>query len=262
MSRGRTPRSSRSFVVVMAALASGACSASNTERGPAGEAGPPGPPGRDGERVDASADGVVLRWDCAWCPGDAGLEEDDGITSCWDDFACPEGQRCTGEPGSCAPSPEWAAATATLHTAFDGLTHTFQLLGAALTVICSERAGDYWDMEAPASCSLSLVASHWSASDRGASYGGRPIDVGEYYVEGLTTTGPQALSCSYGVLNGTRFTSEPVSCALTVEELALHPGGFIRGTFARTDRVTGPGETENASSFELTGTFRAVIPQP
>src|SRR5690606_5511208 len=104
-------------------------------------------------------------------PGSLGYRcFEEGECSTW--RACPSGQLCTngvcgGEPtaddcvlsqvcdtgekcdeyGSrtCKPADDWLVATATLYTAFDGLTHEFTAMSEYLSASgCSEANETYW----------------------------------------------------------------------------------------------------------------------
>lgn len=178
--------------------------------------------------------------------------------TCLADTPCDEGKTCnTG--GACEPADSWLVATATLHTAFDGVTHSFSALSEELIVSCSGGGGTYWDSSSQLTCELIAEPLTWTADSAGSDYAGSPISTVEFVVFAVTATGPQTADCTGKALDATLFSSTLATCTINITSSQLTHGGYVQGTFSRTDQVTGHGEVANASSFLLSGSFRGAI---
>lgn len=173
---------------------------------------------------------------------------------------CPSGQACN-LVGECEAAGSWLTATATLETAFDGLTHTFVALSETISVTCSTSSTTYWN-STPESCTtISIRPQTWTESSQGSGYGGEPLHpYGALSLSNVTGTGTFTPNCgSFGRLQANRFDNETSSCEVELTTFDPEPGGSVAGTFSMTGTVTGHGEAEGASSLRIDGAFKISV---
>jgi hypothetical protein len=173
--------------------------------------------------------------------------------------ACVAPEACNLGTGKCEAAAGQGSATATLSTAFDSLMHGFASKQLNAYVACTgSGSADYWNSQ-PRRCSVSLSVSHWSGSSAGSAYAGSPL--ASFHASGIIT-GPGAVampSCGL-TLSADRFAmGTPQSCTMTVNGANLGAGGAVDGSFVFNARVTGHGESANASSVVVSGTFRVDV---
>jgi hypothetical protein len=173
--------------------------------------------------------------------------------------ACVYPETCNVGTGKCELAAGQGMATATLTTAFDGITHQFtsRLLGASASCT-GASASDYWNAQ-PRRCTVSVGTSYWSGSSAGTAYAGAPL--AGFSVSGVVAgTGAVPTPLCGLSLSADRFAlGTPQTCTMTINSASLNAGGMIEGSFVFNSRVTGHGETANASSIIVSGTFRVDV---
>lgn len=184
---------------------------------------------------------------------------DAGSPDCRTNSACGAQERCNFSTGACEAAPTWATATATIHTAFDGLTHRFDAVGISVSSSCTGSVGDYWNGPQGRTCYVSISPSKWTQSSAGVGYMGDPISRFFVSLAGIAATGAvSAPNCTL-TLAADRFTLAQPTCMATISTANLSAGGAIDGTFSYTARLTGHGEAVNASDMFVVGTFHASV---
>ena len=208
---------------------------------------------KGGSAKDSLGNVETARWACI--AADA--------PDCRTGVVCAEREQCDYGTGTCTASLSWASATATLKTAFDGVTHVFTPRRGSSYASCTGSAiGDYWNAASGRRCVVSVSYSEWTSSSAGAAYAGVPISGASAGAASIAATGPTVTpSCTIGLM-ADRFALVPSpSCGVTISAADLSPGGWVEGSFLSTAKVTGHGEAAGASSITITGSFRATIAQ-
>lgn len=169
---------------------------------------------------------------------------------------CSAGEQC-GYDGLCSASDEWFVATATLRTAFDGLTHTFRALDDYLYAFgCSESA-DYWSTSIEGCTTVVIGSTIWSQSDQGEEYAGPALRNWYLSLSSYRAPGTYDVSCgSLDDIGGNRFTTQNGLCSVTITHFDPGEGGYIQGSFAVAAEVKGHDEPGFDSSLEISGAFR------
>jgi len=177
---------------------------------------------------------------------------------------CDTGEKCD-EYGSrtCKPADDWLVATATLYTAFDGLTHEFTAMSEYLSASgCSEANETYWSTTDFGCTSLSIGPRLWSQSSQGSTYAGAALPDASVSLASFVSAGTYAVSCgNLDNISGDRFETRNGDCSVTLTHFDPGVGGYIAGTFSAAAEVRGHGELSFDSTLTMSGSFR-VNAQP
>lgn len=177
--------------------------------------------------------------------------------------ACGTGEKCSTSSRACEPADEWLVASATLYTAFDGLTHEFEALNETLYARgCSEANETYWSATDYGCTTLYVGPRSWSQSSQGSPYAGAALPDSTVYLNSFVSAGTYAISCgNLDNISGDRFETRNGDCSVTLTHFDPGVGGYIAGTFSAAAEVRGHGEPSFDSTLTMSGSFR-VNAQP